>query len=149
MSTTRSGVTALVTFNGAGARAFIYDRTGPKLTALAGFPMAGDRKPELEDRPGRVFQSFSARRSATEPASDPEQQLEREFVTSVAGQLSRLADERAFDHLIVAATPRALGYWREVAAKSLTSAVRAELTADHVNSDDKTLLKFAEHAFWK
>lgn len=147
--TTRNATTAFATFNGAGARAFLYERAAQKLTPLAGFPMEGDHKPEFRDGRGRMFKSFSVRRSAAEPPTDPEKELERQFVGTVASQLNALKDRGVFEQLIVAATPRALGFWRDIAPKALAALVRTELAADHVNSDDKTLLKTVEDALWK
>lgn len=140
--------TAFATFDGAQARAFLYERADQKLTLLPGFPMDGARKPEFSDKPGRVFQSFSDKRSAAEPASDPEKLLERQFVASVAAQLETLRSQKAFSRLIVAAGPRALGYWRAVAPKELAAAVTTELAADHVGTDEKTLLPIVEEAFF-
>jgi protein required for attachment to host cells len=142
----RNSKTAFATFNGAVARAFLYDRAAKKLTPLAGFPMEGDRKPEFDDRAGRLFQSFSDRRSAAEPKTNPEKGLERQFVQAVASRLDELRETGAFNRLIVAATPRALGFWRESVPQALAAAVRTEVAADHVNSDDGTLLKTIENA---
>ena len=142
-----SQTTAFATFNGASAVAFIYERAAKRLTPLAGFPLEGDRKPAFDDDRGRVFKSFSARRSAAEPPTDPEKELERGFVDTVAKRLEGLRAAGAFDRLIVAATPRALGYWRDVATASLAAAVRREVAGDYVKSDEATLLKVVEEAF--
>ena len=147
--TTRNATTAFATFNGAGARAFLYERGAKKLTPLGGFPMEGAHKPEFDAGRGRVFKSFSSRRSAAEPPTDPEKELERQFVVAVASRLETLRNQTAFEQLIVGATPRALGFWREVVPKALAAVVRAELAADYVNSDDKTILKTVEDALWK
>lgn len=140
--------TAFVTFDGASAKAFLYERAEKKLTQLDGFPMSGAKKPDFADKQGRVFQSASERRSGAEPSSDPEKLLERDFVSEVAEQLDKLRAVGAFAHLIVAAGPRALGYWRDVAPKSIADVVKKELTGDYSSTDRQALLDVVEKAFW-
>ncbi len=140
--------TVFATFDGAAARAFLYDRANKKLSPLPGFPMEGDRKPEFEDKRPRSFQSAGVGRSAIEPQTDPEKQLERRFVSDVAARLETLRAKKSFDRLIVSAAPRALGYWREAAPKELAAVVRTELAADHVRTDEASLVSVVEDAFF-
>lgn len=145
----RKPKTAFATFDGAAARAFLYERAEKRLTALPGFPMTGKKKPEFSDRKGRLFSSADDRRSAAEPPSDPEKLLEREFVAEVARKLEDLKARKTFDRLIVAAGPRALGFWREIAAKELAASVKIELASDYAHLDETALLPLVENAFWK
>lgn len=141
--------TAFATFDGASAEAYFYERAEKRLAPLDGFPMNGARKPEFDDKRGRVFNSADDRRSAAEPPSDPEKLIEREFVSSVAERLAALRSAGAFERLVVAATPRALGYWRDVAPKDLAGVVSAELPRAYVGENGKALLGVVEDAFWK
>lgn len=140
--------TAFATFDGAAARAFVYERAEKRLAPLPGFPMEGDRKPEFDDKRPRSFQSAGAGRSAIEPQTDPEKHLERRFVCDVAAQLEALRGKKLFDRLIVSAGPRALGYWRETAPKQLAAIVKTELAADHVRTDDAALVSVVEESFF-
>ncbi len=144
----RKPKTAFATFDGAAARAYLYERGKKRLTPLPGFPMAGQKKPEFSDKRARVFQSFSDQRSAAEPQTDPEKELERQFVAGVAKKLEGLKAKSAFDRLIVAASPRALGYWRETAGKALAAVVKKELASDYAHLDEAALLPLVEEAFW-
>jgi protein required for attachment to host cells len=145
----RSRRTAFATFDGATAAAYLYERANKKLTPLDGFPMSGAKKPEFQSKPGRVFQSFSERRSAAEPPSDPEKELERRFVAEVAAKLDALRVQNAFERIIVAAGPRALGYWRDVAPKELSAVVTKELASDYSNTDPQALVQIVENAFFE
>ncbi|MEX0645969.1 MAG: host attachment protein, partial [Parvularculaceae bacterium] len=95
-----------------------------------------------------VFQSIDGRRSATERQSDPEKLLEKKFVAEVARKLEALKAKGAFDRLVVAAAPRALGYWRDAAGKNLAAAVKKELASDYAHLDETALLPLVEEAFW-
>ncbi|MBB5519774.1 host attachment protein [Amphiplicatus metriothermophilus] len=144
----RKITTAFATFDGASARAYIYERAKKRLTPLDGFPLEGARKPEFDSERPRVFQSVGEMRSAVEPQTDPEKELERAFVAGVARRLEAVRSKGGFDRLIVAAPPRVLGYWREVAPSSLVSVVKNEVTGDYVNKDEVSLLPIVEDAFW-
>ncbi|MEQ8936334.1 MAG: host attachment protein, partial [Amphiplicatus sp.] len=101
-----------------------------------------------DDKRPRSFRSAGTGRSAIEPQTDPEKQLERQFVSDVAARLEKLRASKSFDRLIVSAGPRALGYWREEAPKELAAAVRKELAADHVRTNDSALVAVVEQAFF-
>ena len=139
--------TAFATFDGAAARAFLYHRAEGRLEPLPGFPMEGPKKPDFQSQQGRVFNSADNRRSAAEPPSDPEKEIEQSFVAEVAARLDGLREKGAFDSLIVAAPPRPLGYWRVAAPKPLAEAVRSELAHDYAHLDAPALLPLVEKAF--
>ena len=144
----RKPKTAFATFDGAAARAYLYERAAKRLTLLPGFPMTGQKKPEFTDRPTRVVESLDGRRSGIEPQTDPEKELERRFVADVARKLDGLKAKKTFDRLIVAAGPRALGYWRETAPKELAASVKREVVSDYAHLDETALLPLVENAFW-
>lgn len=139
--------TAFATFDGASAQAFIYERADRKLTPLPGFPMSGRKKPEFSYDKGRTFNSADDRRSGQEPPSDHEKLIEREFVQAVARRLEALREKKSFDRLIVAAGPRALGYWREIVPAGLSAIVDKELDSDYATMDPNALPPLVEKAF--
>lgn len=75
-----------------------------------------------------------------EPRSDPERHLEDAFVASLAKHLTGKLAENAFDELIVAAGPRALGAFRAVAPRALAERVTREVHGNYVNGDEDRLL---------
>jgi protein required for attachment to host cells len=143
-----SAKTAIVTFNGAEAQAWLYDRPRKALAPLAGFPISGERKPDYRDQRSRSHASAGARRSAIEPTTDPEQDLERQLVRQVAAAAARNLANGDFSRLLVAASPRPLGIWREVASRDLTGAIWKELVKDYVGLDRDSLIHAIEDAFW-
>lgn len=138
--------TAFATFDGASAHAYVYDRAGKKLTALPGFPLSGDRKPNFRDQRPREFASVGTHRNTIEPQTDPEKNLERAFVADVAKQLEALRTQKMFASIIVSAAPRALGYWRDVAPAPLREATAKELTGDYSNTPQPELVEIVERA---
>ncbi len=60
--------------------------------------------------------------------TDPERRLEDGFVASLVSHFVEMASEKAFDKLIVAAGPRALGAFQANAPKSLTELVKRGCT---------------------
>ncbi len=137
---------AFATFDGASAQAFLFDRARKRLTPLPGFPMSGAKKPTFEDNRPRTFSSVGSARSAIEPQSDPEKNLERAFVADVAKKLEALRAKKTFGTLIVSAGPRALGYWREDAPQPLRDATAKEIDRDYSNTHPTALLPIVEEA---
>lgn len=87
----------------------------------------------MADKPGRSYSSGSDGRSAMEYSSDPVAVRERRFVERVAEELERKHQQKAFDQLIIAAAPTALGDIRPVLSKELKSTIIAELPKDLTN----------------
>ncbi|MNL27888.1 Protein required for attachment to host cell [compost metagenome] len=85
------------------------------------------------DRPGRSFSSVGPGRSAMEPKTDPADHREAEFVRSVAGILDEKAKSGAFDRLVIAAAPIALGNLRKAMSEHVKKTVVAELNKDLTN----------------
>jgi protein required for attachment to host cells len=122
-----------------GGQAQVYaHRSGERgLTAVEGLHFA-DRHLKAQDimadRPGRSISSMGAGgRSAMEYSSDPVAVRERRFVEHLADELEKHRRDGAFDRLIIAAAPTALGDIRPALGKPLKEAVIAELPKDLTN----------------
>lgn len=85
------------------------------------------------DRPGRSFSSSGTRRSAMEPRTDPAAHREAEFVRGVAAELDRRAKSGAYERLVIAAAPIALGNLRKYLSDHVKKTVIAELDKDLTN----------------
>ncbi|MBD8064153.1 host attachment protein [Devosia sp. PTR5] len=85
------------------------------------------------DRPGRSFSSVGPGRSAVGPKTDPAQLREAEFVKGVAAELDKKARAGAFDRLVIAAAPIALGNLRKALSDHVKKTVVAELDKDLTN----------------
>lgn len=130
----------MVTFDGASSRTFAYNGVPRRLEEISDERRSGQHKPEFDDRAGRVYSSMGTRRSGVSHHTDPERRLEDEFVASLVESLAVKASDKSFDELIVAASPRALGAFREHAPKHLIDKVSREIHGDYVNDDADRLL---------
>jgi protein required for attachment to host cells len=124
----------VVTFDGASCAVHTYDGVPRRLAPVLGGAFAGAHKPHHTDRPVRVFSSAGERRSTSEPRTDPERALEDTFVAGIVAYLQAAQQRRAFDDLIIAAVPRALGAFRNLAPQVLKETVIREIDGDYVNA---------------
>jgi protein required for attachment to host cells len=126
-------VTWIVVADGARARAFENRGPGKGLVPISGFnldePHLRDRDIEA-DKPGRAYSSVGYGRSAMEPPTDPSDYREAIFARKLAGMLRARFENGAFDRLILAADPTALGNLREALNAELDKTIMAELPKD-------------------
>ncbi len=121
-----------------GAQAKVFEHMGPGKGLRAIDDLMFEQEPLqaqeiMADRPGRSFASAGSARSAMEYSSDPVQVRERRFVENVAEELDKQLQKGAFDRLIIAAAPTALGDLRPALSKGLKDVVMAELPKDLTN----------------
>jgi len=121
-----------------GAQAKVFEHLGPGKGLRAVDDMKFEQEPLqaqeiMADRPGRSFASAGRARSAMEYSSDPVAVRERRFVEHVAEELDRRLQKGAFDRLIVAAAPTALGDLRPAFSKGVKETIMAELPKDLTN----------------
>ena len=83
------------------------------------------------DRPGRVHESASARRSAV-AQTDFHDQHEHDFVVTLAERLDEAVSGGETKSLIVVAPPRALGMLRDAYSPPVLKAVRMKIAKDYV-----------------
>lgn len=122
-----------------GAQARVLENTGPGkgLKQVDGLDWAIEPLQAQEivsDRPGRSHSSVGSGRSAMEPKTDPVEHREAEFVRSVAATLDRKQQQGAFDRLVIAAAPSALGDIRQAISPAVKKTVVAELSKDLTNT---------------
>ena len=132
----KAKITWILVADGATAKVFEHHGPGKGLQAIDDlmFEQTPLKAGEImADRPGRSFSSVGSGRSAMEPSSDPVAERERRFVENVAEELERKHQQHAFDQVIVAAAPTALGDLRPAFSKGLRDAIVAELPKDLTN----------------
>ena len=106
-----------------------------------------EQKPTHElgsERPGRVFQAGSAARSAVEQ-TDWHALGEVSFLTSIADKLDLAAQNRQFRHLVIAASPRALGTLRSKLTPRVQKLVLAEINKDLVQHETHDIERHFTH----
>jgi protein required for attachment to host cells len=116
---------------------------------------SADERGRLHERPddgldGRANAEAKAGRGQGQPqvpnAGYVEAWDEPRFVEHFTRRLAERADQGAFDRLIVAADPHALGYFRECAPEPLRKKVVVEVSKDYVHTPVKDLeAALAEH----
>ncbi|KRA50207.1 host attachment protein [Devosia sp. Root635] len=121
-----------------GAQARILENTGPGkgLKQVEGLDWAIDPLSAQEivtDRPGSRSGGGSFG-GGMEPRTDPVEHRETEFVKSVAATLDRKQQQGAFDRLVIAAAPIALGDIRKAITPAVKKTVVAELSKDLTNT---------------
>lgn len=121
-----------------GAQARVLENTGPGkgLKQVDGLDWAIEPLQAQEigtDRPGRSYASVGSGRSAIEPKTDPAEHRETQFVKSLAAMLDRKLQQGAFDRLIIAAAPIALGEIRKAISPNVKKTIVAELNKDLTN----------------
>lgn len=126
-------VTWIVIADGARARVLVNVGPGKGLQEVAGLEL--EQKPLkstdiMADRPGRSHASTGHGRSAMEPPTDPVDKREADFIVSVAAMLDKQLSDKAFDRLILAAAPQALGNLRKSISSQVQKTVMAELAKD-------------------
>lgn len=83
------------------------------------------------DRPGRVYESVGASRSAAEE-TDWHEAAEADFLKSVAEEMSGIEKADADARFILVAPPKALGLLRDMMTGPVQKAVQAEIAKDLV-----------------
>lgn len=140
-------VTWVLVTNGSQARILENAGPGKGLTPLKGLVFEDARlkaQDIVADRPGRSVSSVGAGGSAMEAKKNPVQQREAEFVRSVAEVLEAKRAEAAFDRLIIAAAPTALGDLRPALSEGVRKAILAELPKDLTNTPTADLPRHFE-----
>lgn len=137
-------VTCVLIADAATARFYRNSGPGTGLSPLPDLSMGTDipkGSDIMSDDRGRSFASVGSGRSAVEPKSDPRTLVEIDFLREVSAKLDELMRGGAYDRLVIAAAPRALGEIR----KLISAPVQAKLTA----TVDKDLVKTPGHELSK
>ena len=131
--------TWIVVADGSRAR-ILSHRTGePGVIVVRNLDDPEARKPSrdlVSSGPGREQESANAAHHAVEPRHDPHVEAERAFLRTLAGNVHAEAVNNAFDRLVIAAPPRAMGVLRH----ELTDTVRGKLVAEVTKDLTKTPL---------
>lgn len=143
-------VTLVAIADGATARFYRNAGPGAGLAPLPDLSMSVDipkGSDIMADDRGRAFASVGSGRSAVEPKSDPRELVEIDFLRSFAARLEDLRRENAFDRLVIAAAPRALGEIRKVLSAGVAEKLVATLDKDLTKTPGHELPKHFEDVF--
>lgn len=84
----------------------------------------------VSDRQGRSFESANQARHALEPRSDPNELQKEAFLKGVAEAIAERHRHGAFDRLVLAAPPWALGRLRTMLPEAVKASVSGEVAKD-------------------
>ncbi len=127
-----SAGTHIVVGDGRKALILVNDGTAehPSLTVETVLNQPDPPSRELgSDRPGRVYASIGARRSATEE-TDWHQLAEDRFAHEIVAGLVRLAERERLKKLVLVAPPRTMAELRKALPEAFSALITAEITKD-------------------
>jgi protein required for attachment to host cells len=125
-----SGKTWFLLADGRKARVLAEQRRGATLEQEWEMEIGEDDLYDPQDRPPRSFDRVGAGRHAMDKGRSLHEQEEENFLKRLADRVSEAGVQGQFDHLVVAAPPRALGALREKLSAAAQSRIRAETPKD-------------------
>jgi protein required for attachment to host cells len=134
------GSTWFLLADGRRARVLIEKRRGANLEAPADLIMeiSEDELYDVQDRPPRSFDRVGAGRHAMDKGRSLHEQEETNFLKRVAERIVDADKQKRFDHLVIAAPPRALGILREKLS-AVQARIRAETPKDLLDEPEPKL----------
>jgi protein required for attachment to host cells len=92
--------------------------------------IGGDELYDPQSRPPRSFDRVGAGRHAMDKGRSLHEQEEEKFLKRVADRLGHAEKQHQFDHLVIAAPPRALGLLRNLLPANTQARIVAETPKD-------------------
>lgn len=115
--------------DGRRARLLAEQRRGATLQETWSMEIGTDDLYDAQDRPPRSFDSVGRGRHGME-TRDLHEAEEENFLKRVAERVGEAEKQKAFDHLVIAAPPRALGLLRNKLSDNAKQRIRAEAAKD-------------------
>ncbi|HJS79393.1 MAG TPA: host attachment protein [Vitreimonas sp.] len=127
--------------DGRRARVLIEERRGAALQAPGEWEMeiGPEEIYEPQDRPPRGFASVGGGRHAIDRGTTLHEQEESKFLKRVAERIAEADKRKQFEHLVIAAPPRALGALRELLPHGARARIRAETPKDLIDENESSL----------
>lgn len=126
----QDGSTWFLVADGRRARVLVEQRRGAELEEHWAMEIEEDDLYDPQDRAPRSFDRTGAGRHAMDKGRSLHEQEEENFLKRLANRVAEAGTQGQFDHLVVAAPPRALGSLREKLPAGVQSRIRAETPKD-------------------
>jgi protein required for attachment to host cells len=94
---------------------------------------------EPQDRPPRTVDSVGGGRHAMDGGRSLHEAEEEKFLQRIADRVCDADKQKQFEHLVIAAPPRALGILREKLSKGVQARIRAAAAKDVLDEDARSL----------
>jgi protein required for attachment to host cells len=133
----QEGVTWFLLADGRRARLLVEPRRGATLQEPADWALSigADDLYAPRDRPARSHDRFGEGRHAMDMGRNLHEQEEEGFLQRVAGLVADAERRMEFDHLVIAAPPRALGLLRGALPAAVQARLRADVAKDLLGED--------------
>lgn len=125
--------------DGRRARLLIEQRRGMALQEAWNIEIGEDDRYAPQDRPPRSFDRTGTGRHAMDGGRDLHEAEEARFLKRVANRIGEAERHKAFDHLAIAAPPRALGLLRDLLSDAARVRIRGETPKDLVDETAQEL----------
>lgn len=127
-----TGTAWMLVADGRRARILVEQRRGANLEEPADWSMeiGPDDLYDPQDRPPRSFDRVGAGRHAMDKGRSLHEHEEEKFLKRVADRVGEAERHNQFDHLVIAAPPRALGILRGMLPEGVKARIRADLSKD-------------------
>lgn len=128
----QDGTAWMLVADGRRARLLVEQRRGATLEEPADWAMEISEEDlyDPQDRPPRSFDRVCSGRHAMDKGRSLHEQEEEKFLKRVADRIGEAEKHNAFDYLVIAAPPRALGLLRNMLPPGAKSRIRADLSKD-------------------
>lgn len=135
----QGGRTWFLLADGRRARLLTEERRGAELQVAWSMEIGPEDMYDPQDRPPRSFDRVGAGRHAMDKGRSLHEQEEEKFLRRVADRIGAGEKQAAFEHLVVAAPPRALGLLRAHFDQSVQARVRATASKDLLDETEAQL----------
>ena len=125
----QNGTAWMLVADGRRARVLVEQRRGASLEENWSMEIGEEDLYDPQDRPPRSFDSVGPGRHGME-RRDLHEAEEENFLKRVADRIGEAEKQKAFDHLVIAAPPRALGLLRNKLPASAKQRIRGEAAKD-------------------
>lgn len=134
----QEGTAWFLVADGRRARLLAEPRRGAALQETWSMEIGEEDLYDPQDRPPRSFDSVGPGRHGME-RRDLHEAEEENFLKRVADRIGEAEKQKAFDHLVIAAPPRALGLLRNKLTDNAKQCIRAEASKDLLDEDTPKL----------
>ena len=133
----QTGTAWMLVADGRRARVLVESHRGAPLTERADLAMeiSDDDLYDPQDRPPRSFDRVGPGRHAMDRGRNLHEAEEEKFLKRVAEQLAEAEKHQQFEHLVIAAPPRALGLLRTMLPQSTQDRIYATTPKDVLGED--------------
>lgn len=128
----QTGTAWMLVADGRRARVLVEQRRGATLEEPSDWNMeiGPDELYDPQDRPPRSFDRAGAGRHAMDKGRSLHEQEEEKFLKRVADRIGDAERHNSFDHLVIAAPPRALGMLRNMLPAGAKSRLVGDISKD-------------------